>query len=213
MSKGVIDMYNLYGLMPIGDTPRLVGWWYHTDADTKLRWFGPPWGGPDTETARPVHVQQLTERLAQVDAVLKDESARVTSVFGRERTREQQVPIIDALANGVANCFQVNVPNTAGILHGVAEDVVVEGQAWIDRAGVHPMKPARALPARIFRQEISPKIDEMERGIEAFLTGDRRLVLLDILADARTTSREQAESVLKALLEMPGHEEASAHFR
>lgn len=213
MSRGVIDMYKLYGLMPIGDTPRLVGWWYHTDADTKLRWFGPPWGGPDTDSARPVHVQQLTERLAQVDAVLKDESAQVTSVFGRERTREQQVPIIDAIANGVANCFQVNVPNSAGILKGVAEDVVVEGQAWIDRGGVHPMRPARPLPARIFREEVAPKIDEMERGLEAFLTGDRRLVLLDVLADPRTKSREQAEGVLKALLEMPGHEEAAAHFK
>jgi alpha-galactosidase len=213
MSRGVIDMYKLYGLMPIGDTPRLVGWWYHTDPDTKLRWFGPPWGGPDTESARPVHVQQLTERLAQVDAVLKDDAAQVTSVFGRERTREQQVPIIDAIANGVAGCFQVNVPNTAGILKGVAEDVVVEGQAWIDRSGVHPMRPVRPLPARIFREEVSPKIDEMERGLEAYLTGDRRLVLLDILADARTRSREQAEGMLNALLAMPGHEEAASHFR
>ncbi len=213
MSRGVIDMYNLYGLMPIGDTPRQVGWWYHSDAETKLRWFGPPWGGPDTETARPVHVQQLTERLAQVDAVLKDEGAQVTSVFGRERTREQQVPIIDALANGVAGCFQVNVPNVAGILDGVASDVVVEGQAWIDRGGVHPMRPARPLPARILREEVTPRIDEMERGLEAFLSGDRRLVLLDLLADRRTRSRDQAEGVMNALLEMPGHEEAAAHFR
>jgi alpha-galactosidase len=160
-----------------------------------------------------VHVQQLTERLAQVDAVLKDDAAQVTSVFGRERTREQQVPIIDAIANGVAGCFPVNVPNTAGILKGVAEDVVVEGQAWIDQSGVHPMRPVRPLPARIFREEVSPKIDEMERGLEAYLTGDRRLVLLDILADARTRSREQAEGMLNALLAMPGHEEAASHFR
>jgi alpha-galactosidase/6-phospho-beta-glucosidase family protein len=75
------------------------------------------------------------------------------------------------------------------------------------------MKPVRPLPARVFREEISPKIDEMERGLEAFLSGDRRLVLIDILADRRTKSRDQAEAVLKALLEMPGHEEAAVHFR
>ena len=73
--------------------------------------------------------------------------------------------------------------------------------------------PVRPLPARIFREEVSPKIDEMERGLEAYLTGDRRLVLLDILADARTRSREQAEGMLDALLAMPGHEEAASHFR
>ncbi|NDF97289.1 MAG: alpha-glucosidase/alpha-galactosidase, partial [Proteobacteria bacterium] len=66
MSRGVIDMYRMHGLMPIGDTPRLVGWWYHTDLATKKHWFGQPWGGPDTEIARPVHVSVLSERLAQV---------------------------------------------------------------------------------------------------------------------------------------------------
>ncbi|NBT96146.1 MAG: hypothetical protein EBT47_14375, partial [Chloroflexi bacterium] len=176
MSRGVIDMYRMHGLMPIGDTPRLVGWWYHTDLATKKHWFGQPWGGPDTEIARPVHVSVLSERLAQVDAAIKDPSVQVTSVFGQTRTREQQVPIIDALANGVAGCFQVNMPNTGGIVAGIEHDVVVESQAWIDRGGVHPMRPARPLPASVMREEVMPKVGEMERGLEAFLTGDRRLL-------------------------------------
>ena len=33
------------------------GWWYHTDIATKKRWFGEPWGGPDTHLARPFFVQ------------------------------------------------------------------------------------------------------------------------------------------------------------
>ena len=213
MSRGVIDMYRMHGLMPIGDTPRLVGWWYHTDLATKKHWFGQPWGGPDTEIARPVHVSVLSERLAQVDAAIKDPSVQVTSVFGQTRTREQQVPIIDALANGVAGCFQVNMPNTGGIVAGIEHDVVVESQAWIDRGGVHPMRPARPLPASVMREEVMPKVGEMERGLEAFLTGDRRLLLLDILAERKTTSYDQAKTLLETVLAMPGHEEVAAHYR
>jgi len=40
-----VHMYRMYGLLPIGDTPRSGGWWYHTDIDTKRRWYGEPWGG------------------------------------------------------------------------------------------------------------------------------------------------------------------------
>ena len=32
MSRGTIHMYRMFGLMPIGDTPRQRrNWWYHTD--------------------------------------------------------------------------------------------------------------------------------------------------------------------------------------
>ena len=35
MSRGTIHMYRMYGLMPIGDTPRRGAWWYHTDIDNQ----------------------------------------------------------------------------------------------------------------------------------------------------------------------------------
>jgi len=53
----------------------------------------------------------------------------------------------------------------------------------------------------------------MERGLEAFLTGDRRLLLLDILAERKTTSYDQATTLLETVLAMPGHEEVAAHYR
>ena len=46
MSRAAVHQYHMYGLMPIGDTPRRGGWWYHTDIATKKRWYGEPWGGP-----------------------------------------------------------------------------------------------------------------------------------------------------------------------
>ncbi len=38
-----------YGLMPIGDTPRNGGWWFHADLETKRYWYGAPLGGFDSE--------------------------------------------------------------------------------------------------------------------------------------------------------------------
>src|SRR5207253_10807988 len=132
MSRGTIAQYRLYGLMPIGDTPRQAAWWMNTDIETKKHWFGEPWGGPDTELARPFYVANLEKKLAEVRRLVGDPAARVSDFVGTTPTREQQVPIIDALVNGKADFFQVNIPNH-GMLDGVADDVVVEVPAYIDR--------------------------------------------------------------------------------
>lgn len=211
MSRGAIAQYQMMGLMPIGDTPRQAAWWMNTNIEEKLRWYGQPWGGPDTELGRPVHVAGLEKRLKQVADVLADTSASVADVFGRTRTREQQVPIIDALANGVGGHFQVNVPNKGALLEGVAEDVAVEVQAWIDQTGVHPLRPT-PLPKKIMLTQIAPKVEAMERGLLAYLTGDRQLLLYNVLSNPQTHSYDQAVAVLDDLLSMPGHEEAAAHY-
>jgi|DewCreStandDraft_1066081.scaffolds.fasta_scaffold00342_3 alpha-galactosidase len=210
MSKGAIHQYRMYGLMPIGDTCRSGGWWYHTDFQTKKRWFGEPWGGPDTEPARAVYVENLEKRLAEMARVAADPSIRVTEALGTTRTREQQVPIIDALTNNVEGRFQVNVPNR-GALAGVPDDVVVEVQAIINAAGVFPLR-ATPLPRKIMLEQILPKWLQMERNLEAFKTGDRTMLLWNVLESHQTRSYDQAVAVLEDLLAMEGHEELAAHF-
>ena len=97
----------------------------------------------------------------------------MADVFGTTKTREQQVPIIDALANGVGGMFQVNVPNAGNVVAGIAEDVAVEVRAWIDRTGVHPLRMT-PLPKKILLEVIEPKVNAMERDIEAYSSGDRQ---------------------------------------
>jgi len=211
MSRGTIMMYQMFGLMPIGDSPRQAAWWTNTNIEEKKRWFGEPWGGPDTELARPEHVRGLEKRLAQVAEVTKDPTAKVSSVFGTTKTREQQVPIIDALANGVGGFFQINVPNKGGVVEGIGEDVAVEVRAWIDRTGVQPLR-LTPLPKKILLEVVLPKVMGMERGVEAYLTGDKTMLLYNILENHQTHSYDQAVAVLEDLLAMPGHEEAAAHY-
>ncbi|MCY3737664.1 MAG: hypothetical protein OXG13_14750 [Gemmatimonadaceae bacterium] len=211
LSRGAVHQYRMYGLFPIGDSPRVGGWWYHTDIDTKKHWFGEPYGGPDTHIARPVHVERLEKRLAEIRAACEDPSARMTELFGTERTREQQVPIIDALTNDERGTFQVNVPNR-GALPGVDDDVVVEVPAVIDRKGIQPLRVA-PLPKKIMLEQLLPTILGMERELEAYRTGDRSMLLWTALEHHQTRSYDQAFAALEELLRDPSNRELAEHFR
>lgn len=214
MSRGVIHQYKLYGLMPIGDTPRTqpttTNWWYHTDLATKKFWFGEPFGGPDTEIARPFYVAGLEKRLQQMHDAALDPRAKVTAIFGAERTREQQVPIIDALTNNVEGRFQINYPNR-GVVDDIPDDVVAEYQALIDASGIHPIKPA-PLPRKIMLEQVLPYWLDMERGLEAYRSGDRAMLLWNILQSHQTRSYNQAVETLEAILNSPENDELRERF-
>jgi alpha-galactosidase len=211
LSRGAIHQYRMYGLMPIGDSPRSGGWWYHTDIDTKKWWFGEPYGGPDTHIARPVHVENLEKRMAQIQKAVNDPNARMMDVFGKEKTREQQVPIIDALTNNVEGLFQVNVPNH-GALEDVADDVVVEVPALINKKGVQPLHVGK-LPKKIMLEQLWPHILHMEHGLEAFKTGDKSMLLFNALENHQTRSYKQAVMALEDVISQPGNRELAAHYK
>ncbi len=211
MSRGAIHQYRMYGLMPIGDTPRRGGWWYHTDIQTKKYWFGEPWGGPDTELARPLFVANLEKRLAEMTRIANDPKASVVEAFGAEKTREQQVPIIDGLVNDNEGYFQVNVPNK-GALAGVPDDVVVEVPAIVNKKGIQPLR-VEPLPAKIMVEQILPEWLDMERELLAFKTRDRSMLLWSVLDSHQTRSYDQAVEVLEALLAMPGHGEMNEYYQ
>jgi alpha-galactosidase len=211
MSRGTINQYHLYGLMPIGDTPRRGGWWYHTDIATKKHWFGEPWGGPDTELARPYFVANLEKRIAEMTQIANDPQASLVEALGAQKTREQQVPIIDGLVNDNEGYFQVNVPNK-GALAGVADNVVVEVPAIVNKKGIQPLR-VEPLPEKILYEQILPEWLDMERELLAFKTGDRAMLLWSTLNSPQTRSYDQAVAVLDALLAMPGHADLAAHYR
>jgi len=211
LSRGAVHQYRLYGLFPIGDSPRLGNWWYHTDIGTKKWWFGEPYGGPDTHLARPVYVERLEQRLSQIREAAKDPKAKMTELFGTTKTLEQQVPIIDALTNNVAGRFQVNVPNN-GALDGIDDDVVVEVPAVIDQQGIQPIQVG-ALPRKIMLEQLLPMILKMEHGLEAYKTGDKSMLLWSALNDGQTRSYEQAYTALEDILQQKGNEAAGEHFQ
>lgn len=211
MSRGTIHQYQMFGLMPIGDSPRRGGWWYHTDIAAKKFWFGEPWGGPDTELARPYFVENLEKRIAQMIRIANDPKASVIEAFGAEKTREQQVPIIDGLVNDNEGQFQVNVPNY-GALAGVPDNVVVEVPAIVNKKGIQPLR-VHPLPAKIMFEQILPEWLDMERELLAYKTGDRSMLLWNALTSPQTRTYNQGADVLDALLEMDGMEGMREHYQ
>jgi alpha-galactosidase len=211
MSRGAVHQYKMYGLFPIGDTVRRGGWWYHTDKETKMRWFPPPWGGPDTYEARAVTRKTKDERIAHMTTVAFDSQASLVETFGTTKTREQHIPIIDGLVNDHEGQFQVNVPNR-GALAGIPENVAAEVPAIVNKKGIQPLR-VEPLPRKLMLEIILPEWLRMEQNLEAYLTGDRSMLLWGVLDRHQTRSYDQAAAVLEDLLSMAGHEEMNAHYR
>jgi len=211
MSKGAVHQYKLYGCFPIGDTVRSRGWWYHHNLAAKKFWFGEPFGGPDTEIARPFYVKNLDEKLGNMKRLANDPRASLVESLGAVKIKEQQVPIIDALVNNVEGEFEVNVPNN-GALPGVPDNVVVEVPAIINKKGISPMH-VEPLPTKIMLESIYPEWLQMERDLLAFQTGDRSQLVWNALNSAQTQSYDQAVAMLDEVMKMPGHEEVNEHFQ
>ena len=200
MSRAAVHQYHLYGLFPIGDTVRHGGWWYHTDIDTKKRWYGEPWGGPDTHLARPFFVSTLEVRIKQMTEWANDPNADLVAAVGRNKTREQIVPIMDGLVNNNEGYFQVNVPNH-GALNGLPDDLVVEVPAIVNQKGIQPIRVG-SLPPKIMLEHILPDWLDTERELLAFKTGDRSLLLYNVLDHHQTRSYDQAVTILDELMEL-----------
>ncbi|MFN8519701.1 MAG: alpha-glucosidase/alpha-galactosidase [Chloroflexota bacterium] len=201
MSRGAINLYRLYGLMPIGDTARdPINWWLHTDFEAKKHWFGEPWGGPDTTSGRQAFVAMLAERVRRIMAVVDDPTTSAKSLLTEVPLKETHVAIIDAIANDRPGTFQVNVPNR-GAIPGIADDVVVDLTAHIDGRGVRP-QAVPPLPRKLMLEQTLPRILQMEQQLESFGSGDRSMLLWAALMDHQTRTYGQAVEVLEDLLEL-----------
>jgi alpha-galactosidase len=223
MSRAAVHQYRMYGLFPVGDTLRRVGagptvgctvyrgeWWLHTDFETKKRWFGEPWGGPDTVEGRRWFDQRLRGRIAGMTEAANDPQAKLTETFGTQKSDEQIVPIIDGLVNDNEGQYQVNVPNR-GTIEGIPDDVVVEVPAIVSKKGIQPIHVG-AMPPKVMLECLLPHWLDMERNLLAFKTGDRSVLLWNALDSHQTRSYEQALAVTEELLSMEGHEGMNEHF-
>lgn len=222
MSRAAFNEYRFFGLMPIGDTGRVErnhpgGWIYHTDLETKKRWFG-PYGGFHSEIAWAMHREWMQERVDRVFDVASDRSLSVTKEFPPVPTDEQQIPIIDSLVNGTPppqricpqGWYQVNVPNQ-GTIAGIADDVVVEIPAVINKWGIHRVKVGK-LPSRVMLHALLPSVLQMERTVEAYRQRDWKLLLSGTIHDHRTNSLEQAQETMKDIFDLPFNQETAEHY-
>jgi alpha-galactosidase/6-phospho-beta-glucosidase family protein len=74
--------------------------------------------------------------------------------------------------------------------------------------GIH-MEP---LPKRIMFH-VDERILVMERGLESYLSGDRKMLLESILANPETKTIDQAMGVMEDLLALPFNKPLAEHYR
>jgi len=208
MGPKAVDVYQRLGRFPVGDTVTPGGEsyfrWYHVDKETELKWQEDPVAWYDR------HIQHVNERVAAFTRLAGDPSLRVTEVFPPEKTLETNVSIVDAIVNDKPAIFQVNIPNR-GSIPGVAAGVVVEIPALVSASGIQGLHMGD-LPRRIMCH-LMEKVMLMERDLEAFQTGDRRMLLELILANPHTRSIEQAQGVLDEVLSLPINREMAAYYQ
>ena len=203
MSPSAVHQYRMYGLMPVGDTPRRGGWWYHVDLETRRRWYGGT-GGNDTPAGRDRVLEGKDQKFEQMKQSAYDEKVRPIDLFGDQKTSEQHIPIIDGLVNDNEGQFQVNVPNR-GALPGLPDDVAVEVPALVNKKGIQPLR-VEPLPRKIMLECIYPDWLRMERTLEALKSGDLSMMLFGVLESHQTRSYDQAIEVLDAVLKIEPNE-------
>ncbi len=210
MSRAAIHQYALYGLMPIGDTPRMVGWWYHTDLETKKKWYG-HLGGFDSEIGWGQYLERIDERVAAVERAALNKARPITDEFPAKKTDEQIVPIIDSIVHDRAGVYQVNIPNRGGILPGFPEDLVIECKGVVSAAGIRGIA-VPPMPPRVNVGAMVPRWQRAELVVESLRQGDPQLLLAYLLYDQRTTSLGQAEALVEEWLADPRNERVARQF-
>jgi alpha-galactosidase len=203
MSRASIHQYKMYGLMPIGDTPRRGGWWYHTGLEARKYWYDPN-GGKDTPAGRDKVLEGKAKKYEQMKAAAYDEKVRPIDLFGDKMTHEQHIPIMNGLVNNVEGQFQVNMPNN-GALPGIQDDVAVEVPAIVNKKGIQPLR-VPPLPKKIMLECVLPDWLNMERTLEAVLSGDKSMMLYGVLESHETRSYDQAVETLDALFDIEPNE-------
>jgi alpha-galactosidase len=213
MSPAAIDMYKFYGRMPIGDSIRNGSWKYHYHLEAKKKWYGEPWGGADSDLGWAWYQNRLKASTDKSFKLAADKSINLLQEFPPEvMSGEQHIQFIDSLINGNQERFVLNIPNKGPIIPSIPEDVVVEVPVIVDQKGIHPEKINPPLPKRIIDMYLAPRRLRMEWALEAFVSGDKRILQEILIRDPRTKSFEQAEAVIEEILALPFNKEMKKHY-
>ncbi len=115
-----------------------------------------------------------------------------------QRSTEQLVPVMAALAGGPAGKFIVNVPNQ-GQIDNLPREAVVECIAEVSSLGVRPLA-AGSLPHAAYAV-IAPHVARQELVVEAALTNRREPALAALATDPLVRDPATVELLLDELLE------------
>ena len=201
-----VDMYHRYGVFPIGDMASpgggAWGWWYHTEPGKYME---------DPELWYQKHFERGQKRLDAIWKAIEDPEIKVLEFFGSIAADEPMVPTIEALAFDVEQKAILNIMNTGNFVPGIPLDYECECWALVNKSGVHglPMTPQpKAVIAMALRDRVAP----VEMELEAINRRDIHLLEQLVLMDPWTKSLEQAQGLIKDILDMPCNQDMKEYF-
>lgn len=140
--------------------------------------------------------QDLKERLKKSENLITgDESMKL------EDSGEEGIALIKALCGLSRVVSNVNIPNSAGQIHNLPKEAVVETNAVFERDSIKPVF-AGDIPSNVL-ELIMPHVENHERTLKAALTYDKQLLTEAFLEDPLIhgrISKEEAESLTGEML-------------
>jgi alpha-galactosidase len=146
-----------------------------------------------------------------MERLANDPDVKLTEELPLKGSGEQHIQIIDAVTNNKEMVLQLNIPND-GSIKGLPADALVEIPVVVSGGGVQGVIVGE-IPPLVMHNVIVPRWIRMENIHNAYLTGDRRPLLLSLMDDPRTTSYEQAKGLLDTLFDQPWNREAAEHYK
>lgn len=197
ISPAAVDVYKHFGLYPIGDTGREFMWKYYYDLDTLKRWFGSI-GGTDSSIGNPLRLARFQSNVDRLFELSKDPNASVKTFLPPQKGLDEFSDFIDAIQLGEEKRLVLNIPNN-GVLEQLPNDAAVEVPVGIKNGKLYP-EHVDPFPSRLLNFMIIPRLLTMEWNLEAFLSGEKELLLEILIRDPRTHSERQAREALEEIL-------------
>jgi len=203
-----IDLYQTYGVFPIGDTCTpgggSWGWWYHTDGQEKEY-------NEDPFTWYQNYFKFGLKEVEKIKAVVEDKTTKVSDAFSSVSSDEPMIPLIEALACDIEQKVIVNIQNSGGFVPGIPLDYEVEVAAMVSKKGIQPIL-SDGLPKVILSFLYRDRIAPVEMELKALETGNREFLISLIMMDPWTRSRDQANKFLDDILNMPINLKMKTYF-
>ncbi len=158
-----------------------------------------------------MYLKKVEERTQKIFKLGRDQGPLLFAEFPPVKSREKIVPLIDSIVNDRNDRFVLDVRND-GAIRNLPDDVAVEIPARADSRGIHQDKFG-SLTDAVVKMVLVPRLARLEIALEAFLSGDRSLLLELLYRDPRTRSDEQAREVLDEILALPFNEGMRNHYK
>ena len=206
----VLDLYRIYGAIPLGDTHSAGGgswgWWYHSGREVEQAFREDPAGIWES------YYTGCAKNVADIARYSADETIRLTDIYPPVHSSEIMIDLVEALASDTEKRIVVNLLNEGNFVPGIPQDFNVEVMALCNKTGVHPIHNS-GLPRAVLGHLLADRVGPVEVELEAYEKRDEALLVDLVMMDHQTKSREQAQTLVDRVLNLPWNEAMREYYR